>query len=333
MPPRLASPAIGASDPGARDGRRNGLPTGKHDFQTTAKCGAAGEAAVNEQSAAGANRGTDVGAAGENAFLATAVDRVLLAVPPERASAPRLKPIPVLLTVVETASPPAETTRTPPLETTVRETRPPLVTISAAKVAGSASLPASVAEMPMPPERMNSRPPASTVPRISVPPEKTPSWPSVPTKVRLAMPNTASPEPEPPRVPLFSTVAETTRPPAETTSNPMTVVPLALPPLRTDSWAPLLTVPLDIGTAGRHNNLAATTERGADVPASSRNDRMTAVADRGSRSRTAGNYLQKAAAIYGRTEVPAADDDLGAATGDYCIDRRSPRQNLCDIRR
>jgi hypothetical protein len=74
----------------------------------------------------------------------------------------------------------------------------------------------------------------------------------------------------------------------------------------------------DIGTAGRHNNLAATTEGGADVPASSRNDRMTAVADRGSRSRTAGNYLQKAAAIYGRTEVPAADDDLGAATGDYC---------------
>ena len=57
---------------------------------------------------------------------------------------------------------------------------------------------------------------------------------------------------------------------------------------------------------------------------------MTAVADRGSRSRTAGNYLQKAAAIYGRTEVPAADHDLGAATGDYCIDRRSPRQNLCD---
>jgi hypothetical protein len=65
-------------------------------------------------------------------------------------------------------------------------------------------------------------------------------------------------------------------------------------------------------------------------PPSSGNDRMTAVTDRGSRSRTAGNYLQKAAAIYGRTEVPAADHDLSAATRNYCIDRRSPRQNLCD---
>ena len=36
------------------------------------------------------------------------------------------------------------------------------------------------------------------------------------------------------------------------------------------------------------NSLAATTERGADVPTSSGNDRMTAVTDRGCRSRTAG---------------------------------------------
>lgn len=84
---------------------------------------AGGAAAEHEQPAAGIDRGADLGAAGEDRLLPALGDqRAARRAPPlapERIRPPALAPGPVLTTVVETASPPEETTSMPPLDTFV----------------------------------------------------------------------------------------------------------------------------------------------------------------------------------------------------------------------
>jgi hypothetical protein len=79
-------------------------------------------------------------------------------------SPPANSPTPVLLTVVDMAMPPAETTTAPPLEMTVSIVRPPSETTSTPKfrVWLRSSTPASVAEIAVPPEATIWTPPPST---------------------------------------------------------------------------------------------------------------------------------------------------------------------------
>ena len=116
---------------------------------------------------------------------------------------------------------------------------------------GRISKPCEVIVVPIavPPERTRKTP-LFTVASMSVPPEKTRSWPLPSMMVPMAMLKRLSPEPEPIMLlPLFCTMAETTRPPADTTSKPCDVIAvrLAVPPAETNSL-PRSTAPLSVRT-------------------------------------------------------------------------------------